>query len=778
MKKTESKNQQIMILRKPAGMRVSFFRYVCLSFIVCCSAWNLHAQGLSGVVTESFSRQPIAGVRIQISGSDSTTYSATTDSLGRYFCPITRADRYLVDIQAEGYLPFLASDIILDGYSVRPLDPVLEKTSWSLPEVTVTSMARHPTPYIRTITPDDLVQVAGNYDDPVRVALSDPGMISLNDQANHFSARGKSPVFNTWQLEGLDIVNPNHTNNAGTFSDLPTQYGGGVSMFSAQTLGSTDLYMGINPMQVNNMSGASTDMHLHESATQEWRAKAGLLGMELGGGAALGDHSILDFNLRYSFTGILTALGADFGGERISYYDGVVSYRQQRERYSWKAFAWYGYSENLFDHPTDSADIEEFKDFFDIDYGNSILGAGATYIHTLGEKTSLHAGAALSTNESTYYKSGTFESNTEFIDDADRITLFSALAELSIQHSSRVKSLAGINFKSRTYQTNDDNRYSYLPFPEETILRPYVNTTIDFSRTLRLDLGGDVSWSMSRPSADPGYRASLRWNYSGRSSVFAGIRHGAGEATYSTSKPNRPPHILNTFYEAGWSIAGVRHAFTIDAYAHQMDRLLRVDLTEGYIHMADYPYEPSTSLPSSFTTEASALFYGVEGQWEYKSHGWRFFVNQTLYHSERDSNEDGNAMGRYNGQYATHMVLSREIIREKNGKSRIWNFGIRGLWHGGLWEQQIDTIASAMYYGTLYTQNGTFDRRLPDYKRLDLTIVRTVGDSRMRWRYALDIQNVLGLTNVAYTNYDPYLKAVTNQEQLGLIPVLSVQASW
>ena len=53
-----------------------------------------------------------------------------------------------------------------------------------------------------------------------------------------------------------------------------------------------------------------------------------------------------------------------------------------------------------------------------------------------------------------------------------------------------------------------------------------------------------------------------------------------------------------------------------------------------------------------------------------------------------------------------------------------------------------------------------------------------MGDSKVRWRYALDIQNVLGLTNVAYTYYDPYLKQVVDQQQLGLIPVLSVQASW
>jgi len=311
------------------------------------------------------------------------------------------------------------------------------------------------------------------------------------------------------------------------------------------------------------------------------------------------------------------------------------------------------------------------------------------------------------------------------------------------------------------------------------MMRPYVNTAIDFSPSLHLDVGLDLSWSLSHPSADPGYRASLQWNTGDRSIVFAGLRHGAGEASYSANKPFRPPHILNTFYEAGWNLVGARHSLTIDAYAHRMDRLLRLDLSGGYVHMADYPYDrPNTLWPASYTTDASALYYGVEGQWEYRNSGWRCMVNQSLYHSARDNAANQYVAGRYNGQYATHLVLAREIIRERNGKSRIWNIGLRAMWHGGLWEQQIDTLASAQYYTTIYTVGGNFNRRIQDYRRLDLSIVRTVGDSKVRWRYALDIQNVLGLTNVAYTYYDPYLKQVVDQQQLGLIPVLSVQASW
>jgi hypothetical protein len=50
-----------------------------------------------------------------------------------------------------------------------------------------------------------------------------------------------------WRLQGLDIINPNHTANAGTLSDKPTANGGGVSMLSAQILDRTDFYSGNLP---------------------------------------------------------------------------------------------------------------------------------------------------------------------------------------------------------------------------------------------------------------------------------------------------------------------------------------------------------------------------------------------------------------------------------------------------------------------------------------------------------------------------------------------------
>ena len=48
-----------------------------------------------------------------------------------------------------------------------------------------------------------------------------------------------------------------------------------------------------------------------------------------------------------------------------------------------------------------------------------------------------------------------------------------------------------------------------------------------------------------------------------------------------------------------------------------MSKLSRLDLTEGFIHLADYPFTYADAIPVSFTDEARGKYRGIEGQWNY-----------------------------------------------------------------------------------------------------------------------------------------------------------------
>jgi len=772
----KSKNQQIMILKNPAAMWDSFFKVILSAFLFCFSASLLQAQGVMGNVVEEFSRQPIAQAEVKISFGDSVAYQGLTDEYGHYAFTINSAGRIVINITASSYTEVQLTDVMLDGYTTFRFDHLLGKKSYDLPGVTIVATESKATPFAINITPDDIILVAGNFDDPVRIAHSEPGIVLLNDQANQLSARGQSPLFNTWNLEGLEIVNPNHTSNAGTFSDLPTQYGGGINMFSSQILGSTSIYVGMNPLNVGSSSGASVDMHLHESATPEWRAKAGLIGFEFGGGAAIGSNGILDFNLRYSFTGLITGLGVDFGGEKIGFYDGVVSFRQSGLKHKLKLFAWGGQSSNEFDHAEQQEDIEEYKDFFDIDYGNDILGVGGKFDYVLSPTLNLKTGASYSANKSTYSKHGRFESTSVSFDFKDDISIFSSFLEMAFKLSETAVSTAGVHYLNRSYP---NGFYSYLPFFEESILRPYFNSSFRINPALQLDAGAELSYSFRHDTWNPGYRGTLKWNLTSASSLFAGIRQGVGEAVLENTL-GTPNHFINHHYEMGWALLKEKNNYRLDVYYHRTNQLIRFELNEGTSHIADYPNRFYNSIVTGLDNDATGQYYGVEGRWVYNNlRGWRFSFNQSVYQSERDADTGSFSPGRYNGAYATHASIAREIIKEKEGKSRIWNFSIRGLFHGGLWEESIDEAASdELVEFTVFSNPGKFDVQLPAYKRIDLSFSRTIAFEKVRWRYSLDIQNVFAFTNISYHYYDAYLEQVVAREQLGIIPVLSVQASW
>ncbi|HZV69792.1 MAG TPA: carboxypeptidase regulatory-like domain-containing protein [Saprospiraceae bacterium] len=761
-----------MILRNPSSWRDSLF--IACSFYLFLLSNTISSQGVIGYVKENISHHAIPGAVVSILKGDSVLIAMTTDDNGRYDFHSSNAGRIKIRIHALGYKPGTPEQVLLDGYTTYRLENFLETDAFNLETVTISSI-RPANPMLERISEEDLLLTAANFDDPVRVAQSKAGLILVNDQANHLSARGESPLFNSWYLEGLEIVNPNHTSNAGTLSDLPTQSGGGVNLFSAQVLGSTDVYTGINPLDIGRSAGAVIDMHLHESAKSEMRAKAGLLGFEYGGAQAIGDNGMLDLNLRYSFTGLLTNLGADFGGEKINFYDGVISYRQIGPRHKLKIYGWAGKSLNQFDHIEEPADRERYKDFFDIDFANEVYGGGIKYDHAFNQKMSLRTGASLSQSNAKYDRSGQFGPIPVSIHINDLVNIFSSLAELNIKHSSKIHYDLGLNYTRKTAGES--------PLREESFIRPYINTAFDLSQKFKIDAGIEINHSFLNNITVPGYRAVIQWGREERY-YYLGARHAAGQVltdvTQTLTVTTRP--IIVDKYELGLSSTVRKHTGVLKIYFQQLNRLTIYEQQGRFIQLADF-FDSTIGLKLPFNNTGISQSYGLEESWRYRNEkGLTLEFNANIYKSIRGTNEGEPILkpeqGRFSGVAAANILASKEIVRERKGKNRIWNFSLRGFVLGGLKEQIIDENLSAAAENTVYERPGIFDQRLPNYSRLDISISRTIANPKVRWRYALDIQNAIGISNTAYHYYDPFLARIETQDQLGIIPVLSVQASW
>ncbi|MDQ3015925.1 MAG: carboxypeptidase-like regulatory domain-containing protein [Bacteroidota bacterium] len=726
---------------------------------------NLAAQGLTGTVKETNSPQYIPFAQISIVQEAVTITSFASDEFGNFRYESPMVGRIRITVSASGYKQFVSEEITLDGYSTFKVEALLESDPYNLKEVVLVE-SRQPMPSVYRITKSDLETVAGNYDDPVRVAISRPGIVQINDQANHISVRGQNPLLNTYYLEGLEIANPNHTNNAGTFSDRPTEFGGGINMFSAQILGSTDIYTGLNPLSIGRSAGAVIDMHVFETAKPEIRAKASLLGFELGGGKAVGENGFLDVNLRYSFTGLLAELGVDFGGERIGYYDGVIAYTHEGKASKTKLFAWGGNSLNEFDSIPELNERERFKDFFNIRYENDILGGGIKHQQVLSNRISLSSGAAYSLNRSSYMRTGIFNSLPRNIAEESSPNVLSSQVELTIEHSSKVRSVAGVNFVHRTSPT---------PLFKEASLRPFYTLMFSVNDRITMELGGEYNHEFISADGVAGYRGLFKWQLNQPSYLYAGIRHAGGQVFLSNLFPGRGRQIIVDKYEIGWSHTS-KHFLNLKIYYQENDGLPVFPGQGGLFHIADFEEVPNFH---GGQLTGTSRHYGIEGEWQYKhKNGWSASLNQSIYRSLKSIEDAEFFKGKFDGKYATHFTFAKEIIRQKKEKSRIWNFSVRGLFNGGLQEPAIDEEASALAVETVFYDPSAFKQQLSLFKRIDAGISRIIANQKIRMRYALDIQNLFGFVNEAYHYYDPFLQRIEIQNHLSFIPVLSIQASW
>lgn len=754
------KNQQVMILRNPSLTR-DFLFMACLLCTLLSS--SLSGQGLTGIVRETYAGQPVSNAVVRLLSSDSLIAMFSADTLGVYKYNTPLAGRYALEISALGYETVLEENILLNGYSTIRLEHFLTTNPYTLQGV---SIIASPAPYLEKITKQDLEETAANFDDPVRVATSRPGIVQLNDQANHISVRGQNPFFNSWYLEGMEIVNPSHTNNAGTFSDYPTQSGGGINMFSAQILGSTEVYTGINPLTIDRNAGAVINMHLHSSTEKEIRYKAGLIGLEAGGAFPVGKRGMLDMNARYSFTGLLAAMGVDFGGEKISFQDAVVSYSYQGIRHELKIFYWGGLSENEFNQVEIRDEREKFKDFFDVDFRTLLSGAGIKSNLRISSATRWENGISYSYSGTEYSRKGEFGGTHIVLALDEDIQVLSVFSELSSRHSQSFSSKAGINYTLREIT-------SFGPFNKENYIRPYLSGDIGFGPGLSFQPGIEVRYSLMDEELYPGYRATLQWN-ARFGLVHAGYRHSHGHALHNTLQSEESRPYKTDKWETGWNHRAGDHALSLTLFYQELDQLPVYFIEDGFVNIAD---RSDLAFGEVLHQQGAAKNYGLEASWNWRFRSLNFAFNQTLYKSETSLDGSAYQVGRFDGRHISHLIMSKEVIKEKRGKNRIWNFSVRGTWQGGLLEPEINTTDSEEFLTTIFENPGSYILPLPDYKRIDISISRVLANPRSKWRFALDIQNAFGFENIAYHYYDPFLHSIEAQQHLGIIPVLSVQFS-
>ncbi len=766
-------------------------------------------QTLRGTVTDAVTAHPLPGATVVLLNT-TPPLGTSTDSAGDFILGNVPVGRYQLQVSYLGYEVLTLAEIQLSSGRQTVQDVQLRERSESLGEVVVQAQGRgavlpHPVS-VRTITVEEQFRFPATFYDPARLASSYPGVATQDDQANHISIRGNSPNAVRWRLEGVDIVNPNHTANAGNFSDRPSSAGGGVNILSAQVLGTSSFLTGAFPAGYGNVLGGVLDMRFREGndCRQQYVAQAGLIGLEVAVEGPLGAeggrskvegglstlHPLPSYliNYRYSFTGLLGVVGIDFGGEEIAFQD--VSFHLNfptKNAGEFGLFGLGGKSKNIFRSPLDSAKITEDKERFDIDFHSQMGAIGLTHVLPIGKKTVLRSVAAISALEHQRTADLVAFTPEKMRWDEDDISesklAFSSIFSKKINARQQLRAGLQATLEGSTFRTLYTDNFGASELAGELdgwLLQPFAEWVFRLSPNLEWTMGLRLSHFTFAPNVTPlEPRTSLSFSPNERQ------RFSLAYGLHSQAHLPQVYAVADASVKHGLGLLRSHHAV---AAWRQTFKSLVLTTEIYYQHLFDVPV---SALPAdNFSVVNLAGYDGLRGQQlttggTARNYGLdvslqRFFTggsyglaSGSVYRSLYTAADGKERPTRWDGRYLVSLTSGREKVKEKNGRIRTWGANSRIVWLGGFFDRQVAVAASEAAGRTVFLPGNTYSERLGSYFRFDLRLY-------LRWErpgrsslLSLDIQNLFNEENDAYRFYDSVQQRSMVRKQLGLIPVLS-----
>lgn len=758
-------------------------------------------QQVYGTVKNSETLAPIPEAQLLLLGSE-RSYQAISNPAGRYLFPAVPPGRYQLQVSHVAYQRELIPEVYVKASRPEIVPVHLQPRELLLQEAEIRPAALPDNINQNLFTIEETQRFPATFYDPARLVRSQPGVIAANDQANLISVHGQSPNHVGWQIEGVEVLNPNHLPNAGRPSDRSTSSGGGVNILSGQLMDNSSFYTGNLPASMGNSLGGLFDINLRPGSTTQrsHTLQASLLGIDLAteGPMSKTQNSSYLLNYRYSTVGLLSQFGVNFGNEEIQFQDLAF-------HLNWKGtavgnisfFGFGGLSSNYLSRQEEPESWEKDKDGMQVDFKAGMGALGLRHSIPLGRRASLQNGFIYSgrfsrrtaralTPDLTLY-----EANSEDI----RQELFALKSTLSLQHTTELSSSLGLaaNFYRTGLQATPGNIAPFSSFDlllSYTSLQPFAEIRYHWSPDWLLQTGLRLLIDSQNEILYPEPRLQLIRRVSPRSSLQLGY------SLLSQPMLNQPNLLPALFIreEGDRSLEPIRSHYTSLGYEKKWNEKTVLKTKLFYQHFFQAPV---TSLPDSpatpFVNSAFSALHVVEeyALWPLESTGsgrtygldaslQRYFIADfyyllgfSLFDASYEDAEGIRRNMRFNSQYNLNLTAGREWSRQKVGKLRSWGIHLRSLYHGGFWYTPVDIQASREAGTTILDYSQAFSQRLDPYFTLDIRLSHTKEKPKYQRIWSIDIQNVLNRRNIGWYYYDQLQQEVLPVYQLGIIPVLA-----
>jgi len=737
----------------------------------------LSEQTVRGVVIDQDSKTPIIGANVIIVGSN-PIMGTSTDVDGNFRIEKVPVGRIEIQITYLGYEKKTIPNIVVGSGKEPFLNIEIVESIVKLEDVVVTGQRRKQESLnemamvsAKVFTVEETKRYAGTFNDPARMVSAFAGVIGDPSGNNDIIVRGNSPKGILWNLEGVEIPNPNHFANEGSS-------GGPINALNSAMLANSDFFSGAFAPEYGNAFSGVFDMKLRTGNNEknEYSLSGGALGFDgtVEGPIKKGYGGSYLINYRYSSLALLDNLGL------VNFY-GVPKYQDisfkinlpTKNAGTFSIFGLGGLSSiDQKDYDETNEDYVQRSSYFEANLGVT----GLTHTYPINDKTYIKNTISISgTQNHNIYKERNdggelyLAYQDKFVNSNEKIS-----SSINSKINSRHRIKAGITYTNLQYnifsEYDDEGNGIFTPNQNANgragQLQAYFNWKYRINDDVTLISGLHYLHFLYNNSSSVEPRLGMEYSTRPNQSFSLGFGiHSKVEnlSTYNAfvennqgdfTQPNKDLDLAKALHV----VAGYKYQFSQNLhlktelyYQYLYDVAVENDPNSGFVLNNEMQGYVNIDLVNGGTGRN----YGLELTLErFYSNRFYFLLTGSLYDSKFTALDGVERNSTFNGNYASNFLIGKEFPIGDRSKNRSIAVNTKLTLIGGGRYTPIDLESSIESGKTEYFMDQYLEKKGDDVFKADLAISYRRDRNKTTHEFKIDIQNITNNQAIVYEYYD------------------------
>lgn len=749
-------------------------------------------QNINGTIRDQLTRESLPFANIIVVGSDPMI--GTTSNVDGNFTlqnvPVGRCD---IQVTMIGYEPYLVNELMVTSGNQIRLDIHLEPKLTELEAVVVTVRKDQPLNSMTTLssrqfTVEETQRYAGGMDDPARLATSFAGVAAPSVSSNGISVRGNNPDGLLWQVEGVEVPNPNH------FANLTVAGGGLLTALSSQMMANSDFYTGAFPAEYGNASSGVFDIKMRTGNPdqRQYTLQAGIIGVDFSteGPFKQGKKASYLMNYRNSTMALIAPLLPDNTGI-LKYQD--LAFKTSFPTKKTGTFSLWGIGA-LDGQAMDAADSIDWEMNADRDNSDTklyLFATGLSHQLRMGRKTFLTTILSATGNGISHKEDRIAYDLTESpqSDIDNRVWRYTLQSDLDYHFGKGNSLRTGMKYSQLGYRIHAEQSMHEGAQPETLseasdktgMLQFYGQSKINLLPQLTLNAGVNALVFLLNDSYSIEPRLGLKYQLTPTQSLaFAYGLHSRIEqlpvyfVELDGQNPNKNLDLMQS------------HHYVL-AYNWKINDHLRFSVEPYYQHLANVPVSPFSYVSTlnfeqemffneALVNEGTGRNMGFDFTLErFMKKGFYYLLTGSVFDSKYTATDGVERDTRFNRNYVVNVLAGKEWLLGRDN-NKVLGANIRLNYLGGNRKEPIDLEASLAGEEVVYAEtegNQAFEERFDDQPLVSFTISYRINKARHSSEWSLKVLNVLGTEEFDTDYYNLKTQTIDTQYTGIRIPNLS-----